>query len=485
MQRGLAGRGDPQQVEMPLQALEDAPESVAANSVPQELLCHLADLESQIAGSLADRLVAKAQSQSPGYLLLNPCSFTRRLALELKSDGSPMPAVDPIKAVQVDGDILRVVAEVPPLGFAWLPRGGMATTSSAARMRLADECCVRNEFFEAEIDHGTGGLRAIRDHRTQVNRVSERLIFRPGSVMKASQVTTTSTGPALGEIVSEGVLLGPQGQELAKFRQRFRAWVGRPILEMHVELFPEQKPAGSPWHAYYGAQFAWRDEHALLVSGLDGMGQVTTQKRPQTPDYLEIRQGRQSTTIFSGGLPFHQREGGRMLDVILVTAGEPATAFELAIGLDREQPMQTALGLVTPATVVPVAKGPPHVGAKGWLFHLDAANLVLTSMRPGGRELLADGSGLCDFPDAVTVRLLECAGQSTSAELAAHAIPSAWRFWTPVGSWLCPAPKMATRPCFMPVLVVFSNCKFNSVCNAGKLCKHLDGQSAANHRFWH
>jgi alpha-mannosidase len=133
--------------------------------------------------------------------------------------------------------------------------------------------------------------------------------------------------------------------------------------------------------------------------------------RPQSPDYLELRLLGQSTTLFPGGLPFHQREGGRMLDIILVPPGEPTHVFDLAIGLDREQPMQTALGLVTPTTVVPTTKGPPHVGAKGWLFHLDASNLVLTSLRPGGAE------GSVDLTDAVTARLLECNGFSTAAEL--------------------------------------------------------------------
>jgi len=31
---------------------------------------------------------------------------------------------------------------------------------------------------------------------------------------------------------------------------------------------------------------------------------------------------------------------------------------------------------------VPTSKGPPHIGATGWLFHLDAPNVLLTSLRP-------------------------------------------------------------------------------------------------------
>jgi hypothetical protein len=418
LQRGLAGRNDPQHAEAALSDLEDQLERVAANTTPPETLARLAELEKQITGNLAERLTARATATQPGWLLLNPCSFTRRLALELDCRGLPIPLADPVKAFQIDSDKLRVVGEVPPLGFAWFPQAGPpGTPPPVSRMRLADERSVRNEFFEAEIDPATGGLRAIRDHKSMLNRVSQRLIFRPGSVMKATQIKTISTGPALGEIVSEGALLGAQNQVLAKFRQRFRAWLGRPILDLRIELYPEQPPAGYPWHAYFGAQFAWRDERAMLLRGLNGTGHVTTHMRPQTPDYLEIRLMRQSTTIFPGGLPFHQREGGRMLDVILVPAGEPANVFDLAIGLDREQPMQTALGLVTPATVVPTTKGPPHVGAKGWLFHLDASNLLLTSLRPGGLELHGEGAESRDLTDAVTARLLECGGFSTPAEL--------------------------------------------------------------------
>ena len=68
--------------------------------------------------------------------------------------------------------------------------------------------------------------------------------------------------------------------------------------------------------------------------------------------------------------------------------------------------MQTALGMVTPVPmVIPTAKGPPHVGAAGWLFHLDATNLLLSSIRPA-----PDGA------DAVLVRLLESSVHGGPAE---------------------------------------------------------------------
>src|SRR5262249_27737569 len=158
-----------------------------------------------------------------------------------------------------------------------------------------DERAVRNEFFEAEIDPATGGLRGIRDHRTGLGRLAQRLVFNPvASVMRASQVKVTSPGPALGEIVAEGTIVGEQEQVLAKFRQRYRAWLGRPVLEMRIEITPEQPAAGYPWHAYFAARFAWRDDRAMLLRSVNGTGYLTTHVRPQTPDYLELRAARQS-----------------------------------------------------------------------------------------------------------------------------------------------------------------------------------------------
>jgi hypothetical protein len=94
-----------------------------------------------------------------------------------------------------------------------------------------------------------------------------------------------------------------------------------------------------------------------------------------------------------------------MAYLIVLPEGESARAFVMAFGLDREYPTQTALGLVTPVPLVPAPKGPPHVGATGWLFHLDMPNIALLGMRPA-----AEGA------DAVVARLLEISARGAHAE---------------------------------------------------------------------
>src|SRR5207237_980743 len=100
---------------------------------------------------------------------------------------------------------------VPPLGFAWIARQSAPDTlMPETRVQLAEAYTVRNEFFEAEVDPETGGLRALRDHRTRINRIGQQLVFNPGSRMRATGVKVTSAGPALGEVVSEGEILDNQ-----------------------------------------------------------------------------------------------------------------------------------------------------------------------------------------------------------------------------------------------------------------------------------
>jgi hypothetical protein len=399
LHRSLGAVAEEKLLDEPLRELEDR---IECNGDEAELSDSLGAEVQRAAESLAQRLTARGAANVPGYLLLNPCSFTRRAAVEVDDLVGPVPIGGPVKASEFRDGKGKLVVEVPGLGFTWFPRSGPAgTLPPAARMRLADDRSVRNEFFEATIDPATGGLVALRDHRSRTNRLSQQLVYNPGSRMLGRKLTVTSAGAALGEVVSEGVLVDEQGEELAIFRQRFRAWLGRPILEMRVEITPRHQPAGYPWHAYYGCRVAWGDERTPLLRGVNGTAYVTSSTRPETADFLEIRQGRESTTLFPCGLPFHQRHGGRMLDVILIPEGETARSFDLGIGLNRDYPMQTALGLASPLPIVRTTNGPPAVGSSGWLFHLDAPNLALINLRP-----VANESG------SLVARFLECSGHA-------------------------------------------------------------------------
>jgi hypothetical protein len=249
-------------------------------------------------------------------------------------------------------------------------------------------------------------LRSLRDPRRKLGRVGQQIVYGPGSTMRARRIAVTSPGPALGEVVSEGDLLDSYQNVLATYRQRFRVWWARPLLELQIEIQPREPPVGYPWHAYYGSRFAWRDPRATLFRSVNLQCSATHHTRPESPDLIEVHSGNERTALFLGGLPFVQRQGQRMLDVVLIPEGETSRVFELALAIDLDEPVQGSFDFLTPPMVVPVHRGPPHVGSSGWLFHSDASNLILTSLRPAA-----------DAQDAVIARLVETRGVSTATEV--------------------------------------------------------------------
>ena len=81
-----------------------------------------------------------------GYMLLNPCSFPRRAAVELEGYSNPVPTGGPVKASQLDGSVARLVVELPPLARSnSLPpcgggRGGGCHARDAETVRAASPC---------------------------------------------------------------------------------------------------------------------------------------------------------------------------------------------------------------------------------------------------------------------------------------------------------------------------------------------------------
>jgi hypothetical protein len=387
------------------------------NPIPDDLSDRLTPIETAWAKKLTERVQTRSADGQPGLLAFNPCNFTRRVVLEIANLRGPIPVVDPVKAAEFSTDGAKIVVEIPPLGFAWIPRQGPPGASPPKeRLKLAQGLTVRNEFFECDIDATSGGIRSFRDLRTRATRFGQQLVYNPGSKMIARNVAVTNSGSALGEIVSAGDLLNDHDEVLATFRQRFRAWLGRPVLEIRIELDVKHEPTGYPWHAFFGARFGWRDERAVLFRGVNGANAQTGYTRPVSPEYLEVRLSGERSFLFTGGLPFLQRHGSRMADVILVPEGEQARTFDLLLATDRDIPMQTAIGWVSPVPVVETSKGPPHFGTSGWLAHIDMPSLILTGFQPAQA---GEGANR-----AVAARMIECAGFGGAAELRFARDPS-------------------------------------------------------------
>jgi len=393
-----------------------------------------------------------AVSQRDGYLLINPCSFSHRLGVDLPELGAPPDATDPVVAAAGN----KAVVDVPGMGFAWIGPGGNQSSSPESVEKkgwlfgkkhkktppLAEENILRNEFFEAVLDPHTGAVRSISDYHSRHPRLAQQIALRMPhdgkqdsasdahySIMSADEIRITSTGPICGEIVTSGKIMDRDGRRLAGFRQTARVWRANRVLELEIELDVDRQPGGNPWDSYYACRFAWSDETCDLFRCVNLTTQRTESMHLESPHFIDIRKDPLRTTILCGGLPYHRRIGPWKLDTILVVQGETARSFRLGVGIDLPNPTSAALGFIAPRLVQYPCASPPT--NHGWLFHLDHRNVIATRWEPIFMSPipLGEGQGEGKGPVSFRVRLLETEGHNAQLVLRSfRPVASALKF---------------------------------------------------------
>ena len=138
---------------------------------------------------------------------------------------------------------------------------------------------------------------------------------------------------------------------------------------------------------------------------------MTELDRPETPDALDISTRRQRTALLFGGLPYHQKHGGRMLDTLLVAGRETGRDVPLGVVLDLEHPFHAAHDLISAGRAsCPTDDGPPGTGPRGWLVHVDHKAVAVT--RVEFVETTCEGRGW-----GLVIHLLETSGHSARCRL--------------------------------------------------------------------
>ncbi len=392
--------------------------------------------------AFADALPRQASQGNAGYLLVNPLSFARRVTVHLPELAS-MPAVDgPVKAVQPQEKL--AVVDVPALGYTWVTAGGGAAPAAPSRRGKKDvplgdarESMLRNEYFEVFINPKTGGIRGVRDYTQRGARLSQQLAYRvPGprpkvgdawqdpdtlaiySHMVADEITLTSEGPVLGEMVSRGRLLDQEGKRLAGYRQTVQVWRSSRVFHIEIELDIDEEPRATPWESYYASRFAWADESADMYRSVGLTRQSTDAKLIEAPYFVELYTESASTALLTGGLPYHRRVGLGMLDTMLVCRGESARRFRLGVGVDLPHPLPRAIELLSPLVPRFENAAPPAGPNTSWLFHLDRRNVMTTHFEP-----LEEAGRVVGF----RARLMETEGRDVRCKLRSFRAPKTAR----------------------------------------------------------
>ncbi|MBX6315852.1 MAG: glycosyl hydrolase family 38, partial [Isosphaeraceae bacterium] len=382
----------------------------------------------------ARALLDTATLDRPGYLVLNPLGVPRRAAVLLPEAAPDLRLEGPLRVAQFTDEGVWAVVELPAFGFAWVPRASSPNAAAppigvlSARGRP-----LKNETIELEIDEATGGLRSLRAAGEPTARLGQQLVMtglvapdgKPASSkMRAEQIEVEYGGPALVQAESRGVLIDPLDQRpLARFRQRYRLWSGRPVLEIDITLsdldaFWLDRAAGAdPWEHFLSCRWAWPDPNTMLRRTSLLGPHLTEADRPETPDVIDLSTRRQRTALLFGGLAHHRRHGPRMLDTLLVAGHEVGRHFHVGVALDLEHPFPAALDLISPPLVLPTEFGPPHTGPVGWLFHLDSKAVAVTRV-----EANEPSGG--DGEPGLTFHLIETAGLATRGRLRLFRNPS-------------------------------------------------------------
>jgi alpha-mannosidase len=441
-------------------SLEDGLESAGPDLPAGDATQH-ADLDERLesflehsAGSLAQKFLTGGTGE-PGYLILNPLAFDRTVTVELPKIETPPPVQAPIRGIQFDSARRQVTVDVPACGYVWIrSRNPKPDRPRPPKAAMSEGRMIRNEFIEVHINEATGGIARIKQFGRQPNRLSQQLALRfprertvagpdgeptertDYSQMRCTSISVTSSGPALGEIVTAGTLNDPQdGSIVAEFGQTVRVWRGRPYIELEIELRPVNLPDGDPWSNYLASRFAWNDSAATLTRSVLGGAHGLQHERFESPHFLEIATESQRITVLNGGLPFHRKTGPRMVDSLLIVAGETERRFRFGLAIDADYPMRAAMDFLVPPTVVESPGGPPIAGNSGWLFHLDAKNVQILQFLPLRGSEPSSASAIsqpeaeseplrCDAPFGFAVRLVETEGRQRPVRLECYCTPT-------------------------------------------------------------
>jgi alpha-mannosidase len=378
------------------------------------------------AGSGSSGEPVQVSAKRPGYLVLNPLGLSRRAAVILPDAALDLKPEGPLRAAQSTDEGVCGVVDLPPFGFAWVPRQADPAASTAKAGLSAKGQQIRNEIMEIEIDAATGGIRRLGAAGESSPRLGQQLVVvglepaggKPAvSQMRSERIEIDYAGPALVQATSSGGLFdGARGSRLASFVERFRLWAGRPILEIDFTL-SDIDPAwisrvrdGDTFAVYLACRWAWPDENSMVRRLVLSAPELTEAERPESPEAFDISTRTQRTAILFGGLCYHRKHGSRMLDSLLVAGGETSRSFRMGVVLDLEHPFHAAADFIRPALVVPTDLGPPATGASGWLARIDHQAVAVTHV--GFAPQVSDDRGW-----GLVFHLLETSGQSCRSRL--------------------------------------------------------------------
>ncbi len=383
----------------------------------------------KVVDACADLLPRDAAGEETGQLVLNATSYARLCPMPLSSESvSETPETEATTTpASLTVPISRDVT-VPPMGFAWVSQQN-PTEKKSAHPLVAEGRTLRNRFLQVTLHPDAGGIQSVFVPNRRGNRLSQQLAFRRETTEADTPeaVSGSEDGGVYSEMQSESIeIIDSRNDDRAAIRSRgslvdpVLGGVGTfeqitsisrdsRLIELDITLDIQRELEPRAWETYFAARFAWADASCEMRRSLAGGSHRTDRQRVEAPEVVELISDNQTTTILTAGHPYHRAVGLRMLDTLLVVAGETRRHFRLGIGIDLAHPYATAKQFLSPVGMASKLGVCPAAGSSAWLFHINVNHVVATHWEPVSSE---EGK-----VSGFRARLLETEGQPCQTRL--------------------------------------------------------------------
>jgi alpha-mannosidase len=381
-------------------------------------------LESATGRSSAEEPVPASNGE---LILLNPTNSRWRRSFRLPEDWLDVADRTTENSLQQNVAPKFLSVDVPALGYVRITPAIMQQSNDVKPAKpaplIASELKLKNEFCEVTISESSGAITAIRPIVRPANRLSQQLVMRlPGpsqyTSMKADSIEITHNSPALGQITSRGYLIDETDVKCAKFEQITRLLQGSRVVEIEISIEPLESPVADPWSSYFALRWAWPDASMNVCRSVHETIQTTRLKRIDAPQFIELRDEKQATTILANGYPYHLRTDQRMLDTLLIVKGDaPISHHRVGIGIDLANPAISAKQFElehSSATVLNATDAQSALPPSAWFLHIDARNALVTFVEP-----IRD-QGETNQIVGLRMRIMETKGLDSRGKLSAY-----------------------------------------------------------------
>ncbi len=232
------------------------------------------------------------------------------------------------------------LVETPAFGY-FIASGHRLSPNSVPHHPMIQDGYLQNEFYRVDIDPDTGAVRSVKRYAPRAKNIfSQQVAYcrvsRSGgheslySRMQAHDVEFRQNDAHTACVVATGELIFDD-QSIARFENKICIRRGFPDIEFEIRLEPQIELSASPWTEYFCNRIAWLNEGAnrwrTVLNGLH----PCRLERFISPQRIVIDDVEEPFWIEPAGLAFHRQSSLRMIDTLLLVAGESAQRFNFSI----------------------------------------------------------------------------------------------------------------------------------------------------------